>query len=585
MRQRMWAGVGALSLVGLLAGSLGAGAGCGATQPADGPLRMEVRALAGGACAPDPGAVIDPLSDLSSLEVVVTGLDAATGERDVLEHRTFKIAGGRVKVTDIPAGRGHKLELWGHGAQATWYAMAPDVNVRRQEDTPLNLVLSRYGAVTQLAVDAGIGNTLFPAVANVGDGRVMVSGGFQTADGAKLSGPSGQWLLYNSGTGAIEASGSMPAGQERGAHEMVYLPETNQVLFVGGARELAADPAAPVPVSFDAAAQGISQCLLFNLVDNTFAEVTPALEMTVGGAPLGRAFTRSAVLSDGLVVVTGGGSWPQDTDTRYRRVSIFNPLAEGGGAFQDVHSFDTFSPRAGHTMTPLRRKDGLSWLLVWGGTPSGQTIGEVLRQSSRQADGVDGNFVPVTIEGDAPSYVFFHQTTPLFDPDAVDEAEIAYAADPENVEAPPARRFLVTGGARHGAGGFEGPVEDEAWLLTYSDTDGYDPKVSVQRVPGMSAGRLMHTAATVDHQHVVLAGGWGATGPLAAAPVVFFDAETLQWRAADEGQSFLPRVGQGGVMTPGGSLFLAGGEDGLTAVDGSACGHLEIYTPSNIPMP
>ena len=61
-------------------------------------------------------------------------------------------------------------------------------------------------------------------------------------------------------------------------------------------------------------------------------------------------------------------------------------------------SFDTFSARAGHSLTFIKTQDGLAYYLVWGGTAQSSTarIGEVLRQSSRQADGVDGNYGTAT---------------------------------------------------------------------------------------------------------------------------------------------------------------------------------------------
>lgn len=347
---------------------------------------------------------------------------------------------------------------------------------------------------------------------------------------------------------------------------MVYLPTTNQVLVFGGAKSLTITDNGAFPFTFEKA-QGEKQALVFNLPtledpNGEFEDINPEHVMK-----LARVFPQAVVLSDGLVAITGGGQWPKDTDEDYLQIEIYDPTAaEGAGDFLKLSNFKSFATRAGHSISFIKSQSGMNYYLLYGGTTPEQQVAEVMRQSSLQKDGVDGHFMEITIEGDAPAYTYFHQMTPLS-----------------------GMRFLATGGVRYDktTKALTAPVDDEAYLLTYSDEAGDNPRLKVQKVPGMKTGRVFHSATSTDFRHVAVVGGFGVMNALDTDKIMFFDADAAadRWSVADESGDFLARGGQGSLIQRSGTLLLVGGEANLKNQGITPCGYVELYTPSNIPIP
>jgi hypothetical protein len=546
--------------------------GCDSGEPEAPPMRMEVRALGSGACG--PASVVNPFSDMNSVRIRVTGLDADTEEVKTLVNRSFSLSGQSLKVTEVPEGKGHTLEFFGTGKTTSWYSRALNLNVVRQSDTPVQLLLTEFGKASQVPVPTDFSDVIFSAAVTLGDGRVMVSGGFQTITNTEILGPSDKWFIFNPKTGEIDAQGNL--GAPRGAHAMAFLPTAGaagKVLIVGGAKKLIIDEAQSFPLRFSKSDGAEQEALLFDLQTLTVE--------AIGGAALtmrlGRAFPRVAVLSDGMAAVSGGGEWPIDNDPAFKRVEIFNPKHQDGPRFITVSSFDTFSARAGHSVTFIKTQDGLAYYLVWGGTAQSANarIAEVLRQSSRQADGVDGNFVEIAVTGDPVSWTYFHQVTPL-----------------------DGQRFLVTGGVPFASDALGPPESDAAWLLTYQDDNGQNPRIAVKKVPGLGTGRVLHSATSFDGRHAVVVGGFDGLKPTEADVVMFFDggepvcdAETgactytePTWSVSTD--AVLPRGGQAALSMESGSTLLVGGADMLRQQAGPVgCALVEVYTPSSIPRP
>jgi len=268
------------------------------------------------------------------------------------------------------------------------------------------------------------------------------------------------------------------------------------------------------------------------------------------------------------VLVTGGGEWPFVTgDDRYVEVDFYDYQATGGlGGFLDIPKLRSFYSRAGHSLTLINNSpEGLSQLLIWGGTTADRSLGnpaEVYRQSGRQREGVNGTFAEVVIVGEEPTFLYFHETTPLI-----------------------GNRFLVTGGGAHRDGAIQAPANDEAWLLTYVDQP--SPTIQAQRLPGFGAGRVFHSALSSDARHVSVVGGWNGIDALSGGDLLkTFDVNALPnpWVGGTTASS-ASRGGHTGILTPGGSLLLVGGD--AAATPGTVSGNLsaEIYTPYYLPLP
>ncbi|MCB9789274.1 MAG: hypothetical protein H6744_21570 [Deltaproteobacteria bacterium] len=568
------------------------------------PLQMRVNALTGGSCGnPDQSdPQVDPLADLSQVTVRVREFDAEAGSFKTLVQETRSVASGGFTITNVPEtiANGHELVLAGKGAQSTWYAADPNVIVRRNQDNPLELLLTKYGGFSCVRLDAPVANpqgainfpnVMFPAAVQLGDGRILITGGFTntTTDNGRtfLGNASSSAFLFNPRTGEVRAAGggTMGQGLGRAAHAMEYLPAEDpatghdHVLIVGGADRLEIVGGA-FPYQYDKA-DGRRDYVLYDVQDDTF---TPGTELM----DLKRAFPRTHVMADGTVVITGGGEWPLETSQDYLQVEVFDPNRDGGPGFIDVTHFASFFQRSGHSLTFIKNtEDGLTNLLVWGGTftqVAGQKIAEVLKQSAQQREGlgIDGTFEEVRIANiigvpnpkaeDLP-FTFHHEMTPLGN-----------------------RRFLLTGGARVDCSTASKPSEctmaaprdDEAWLITYQNdpADG-KPSIVIEKVgAGFGAGRVFHSAHLNGSGGVSVVGGMAGTQAVQNDKIMFFDIGSKAWRAAPEGGSaFVARGAHAGITTESRSILLVGGETNVSNLTGSTRALVELYTPSSIEIP
>ena len=412
---------------------------------AEAPVGLELAALTGTACG-DPAAPqtgVNPFDEVRSLSIAVNGPAPGTGIFGTLAKKTLRLnAGQPLSVGSIPEGTNREVIVTAQGPSGTWYGRDTGLTVRRNETTDAAIVLARMGAFACLPTPAELENVVFPASAPLGDGRILVTGGFRTVSGATLGGATAQAFIYDSRTGAREYLGTMGPGLERGAHAMVHVPAANQVVIIGGATEIGVDGTRRFPLVLDPS-KALDDAIIFDINTKTFRRAGNRMAV-------GRAFPRLQLMADDTVLVTGGGAWPFVTgDDRYMEVDFYDHLGDGGlGGFLDIPKLRSFYTRTAHSVTLIGNSpEGLSELLIWGGTTVDRSRGnpaEVFRQSGRQREGVNGSFAEVVIVGEAPSFLYFHETTRLSN-----------------------NRFLVTGGVAHRDGDLQAPAQDEAWLLTY----------------------------------------------------------------------------------------------------------------------
>jgi hypothetical protein len=557
-----------------LVAALGAPA-CDSVDDGPAPLALTVGALSGTACG-DPSAPTTgpgPFGAVSEITVSVTGVDRLTGRTGTLAERTARLTEDRaLTLSGVPEGAAREVIVTGEGGGSTWYGRDTGLTVRRNEDTAASLLLAPLGSFSCVPAPEAIADVVFPASVDLGDGRVLVTGGFEevTADG--VGKPSTQAWIFDSKTGVREViAGGLGEGFGRGAHAMVLIPEAGQVVVLGGAKRLDLIPSAGFPLSLDTA-DARDDALVFDIATKTFRPVEGAMRV-------GRAFPRAQQLADGTVIVTGGGAWPYvSSDDRYYEVDFYDHEALGGlGGFLDIPKLRSFYSRVGHSLTLIgTTSEGLSELLIWGGTTLDRSLGnpgEVYRQSGRQREGVNGTFSEVCITsstGQAPSFLYFHETTRLAD-----------------------NRFLVTGGVVPGAGdSLQAPAAEEAWILTYYPdvSDTICPRgrvIQADRVPGFGPGRVFHSASSSDLRHVSVIGGFAGLEQLTGASTVLtFDRAQLggtPWRSETAASAM--RGGHAAIATPSGFIFLAGGSADLRpgAVGGRVTS--ELWAPTTLPRP
>ena len=535
-------------------------------EPEPQPVEMVVSALGGGDCGGTPAGVFGNDSN-ATFTIVVTGANESTGQIETLlkTSRSVSASSPAFTVADVPQGDGHSLELFASSSSdplLKWYAKSPAVTVRQRDTVSVDLLLTRHGGFSRINTSASnlLPNTIFPATALLGDGRVLVTGGFTRVidEGGKpvLKDPDNRAFIFDPRTGAVTASANaMTTG--RAGHGMVYMPQSGKVLIAGGTKRLDIDSTKAFPLRY-ARTNGVKSYELYDPATDTFTAVVDADSAT----RLSRAFPQLNLLADGTVSITGGGEWRPDEDAGYRVVDVFDPEK---ATLLPTLNFKGFEVRAGHSVTFLRNVDGRSQLLVWGGTSdaSGRRVAELLNQSSRQREGVDGSFAEITIKGDKP-FTWFHQMTRLS-----------------------GNRFLLTGGTRYDGGTNEmlAPAADEAWLLTFSDGGG--PTIETQKVAGLGAGRTFHGAYTSDFVKVAVVGGWAGIDAVATDKIQLFDGGTSQWALATQTEidGFETRGGMGSLMMPTGSVLMVGGAERLASQGSAQCAMGQVYTPSTVPSP
>ncbi|MEZ4268659.1 MAG: hypothetical protein R3F39_20060 [Myxococcota bacterium] len=601
---KMWMRLGAAGLLMLALPACDDGGG------APEPLQMRVNALSGGACGdPDKSTVqVDPLSDLSQLTVRVRGFDAERGEFRTLTQETKSVSGGSFVLNSVPESTtsGHELVMSGQGKQSRWYAADPNITVRRNQDNPIELLLTKYGGFSCIRLDQPVSNpqgainfpnVMFPAAVELGDGRILITGGFTStsSDGSRnfLSTPSAAAFLFNPRNGEVRAAGggTMGQGLGRAGHAMEFLPAEDpasadpalghdHVVIIGGMERLEVTGGV---FSYDYdQADGRRDYVLYDVQADTFTAGTELMNVK-------RGFPRTHRMADGTVVITGGGEWPLETSDEYLQVEIFDVNRDGGPGFIDVNHFASFFQRSGHSLTFIRNtEDGLTNLLAFGGTftrVAGRKIAEVLKQSAQQREGIgiDGTFEEVEIkitdgkltEADLP-FTFHHQMTPIG-----------------------GQRFLLTGGSRVDCTGASAsdlaekctmmaPRDAEAWVITYdAGSTGSKPSILIEKAStGFGAGRVFHTTHLTQSGGVTVVGGMAGTQAVQNDKILFFDIASRQWRAAPEGGAdFAARGGHAAVTGVSRSILLVGGETNTSNLTGASRALVELYTPSNIEIP
>lgn len=593
-----------VALAGLAAAvALAVGMGLVGCEPAgEGDLDLAVYALE--SCS-QSGGVGAP----ASARVVVRGPQPCEDDAEktcVDELASAKAKwGGTVEVGGIPEGADREVTILAYsGGDASGtpigFARATGVTIRRGESTPVEAVLARFGGVSCPGDTAGFTQRVFATATPVDGDEVVIAGGFTGAEGDQLVSPDNGVYIYDSKTGAVtRVEGGM--AKARGGHAAAYIPnmgERGWVVFFGGAASLGWSAAGEsVPVGFDAAASdgAFDDFEVFDVATRKFVvgECSQGCQACCeeDGTPVedpqpacveqpqdcqacrrgsaramarGRVLAQPAVMSDGFVVITGGGDFPAHDVSDYRIAEVFDPGANClTGGFQPAATAPRMENiRAGHTLTFIETTEaGRYRFLLWGGTKerteSGGTfsLGETYTESSQQAKLISGVFRQVAVnDTDLAPSLYFHSMTPLTD-----------------------RRFLLAGGVRLEGGQFEGPKAEDLYVLKLEGTDTYT--ATITRVPdGLGTGRFLHSGTTHDARNVLLFGGFSDLGGAALAEPRAFDVQANAFVTLT-GTPPLARGAHGAVVLSDDTTLLVGGLQQSGDLDGAE-GLFEVYTPS-----
>lgn len=558
----------------ILLGFLAAGiwlVGCGAETPI-GSVGVMAGALTGN-CSGLPGG--NPLNEIQRLEAVVTG---RTG--DVLASSSSAVTAGMASLgmSGVPVGLDNVLTLLGYSAGSetpTWFGRRRDVSVLQDRTTDVEMVLTRLGGFTCITPPASFKHRLFPATAVLGDGRVLITGGFTKVAAAgesewtvSVDDASRSAYLYDPRDGTLTEAGQMTVA--RGGHASVYLPlpEGDKVVIFGGATQLRMRGTGAFPFLFNEA-DGLASYELYDVATGTFAPAGNDGDGVPKAMGLKRIFPAVARLFDNTVLVTGGGPWPDGSSSylaaeMYLAAEIWDPAADNGnGGFLTFEgALLTNRRHAGGVVAKLEdTSQGLSRYLIVGGTTEVDSVVEIFTQSSRKEE-VSGSF-KMRADSGLPR-VFFPTVSRLRD------------------QADGARRFLVAGGATWNGSTLQAP-EGKAWVLTVDAVDG----VSAKEVSDPCLARFMHTASvSFEGDRVTFLGGFGALGLDSTLSTCFFDLERFEAGqpavfGLDAGQEeFLSRGGHVVERMVDDTLLVVGGIFDSQTLSDASSGLVELYTPA-----
>ncbi|MBM4396540.1 MAG: hypothetical protein FJ087_12740 [Deltaproteobacteria bacterium] len=528
-----------LTFLGAVAAALLA-AGCEA-ETGVGNIGLAVSAL--GSCPGVTGS--DPIPSIDRVRVMVTAVNRDTQELYNPVDEAFKVKSS-ITVGGIPAGINNVVTVLGYApgqTEAGWFARQRQVRIEQDATTSLDLVLAPLGRLACVTPPNTFTHRVFSTATALGDGTVLVTGGFTKVTAAAstvLEEPSDLALLYSAQTGGPLDPIAAPMTARRAAHAAVFLPITEKdgikgadgavlgksgiVLLIGGANkvELKADG-----IAF-ATGDALNSYEIYDVATKAFH---PALKDGTGNPrqmTLKRAFPNVARLFDNSVLITGGGQWPKDPNPDYANAELWAPWVATGDEKGGLQPFSGNGPimKRQHNGAAIAKledtAEGLSRYALIGGisTVNADNPGvEIYTQSSQQQKGVSGVFTALEAKGLPP--LFFPAVAPLS-----------------------GKRFLVVGGIGYKDGKFQAPA-DSAWILQFGRAPSGDT-VAVTPARNVAAGcgqRFFHTAmASFDGDRAFVIGGFkDFTGP-AASPNCRWDPERPDTTVSDDPNAKLPEA-------------------------------------------
>jgi len=534
------------------------------------------------------------IAEIQRLDVIVKREDGSVaGSTSIAVTPGLNVA----KVA-VPIGDGYVVTVVGYRAnESTPYAYGRrrGIRVGLGGSTDVQMVLLKLGGFARASAVGDLANRAFPTVVDLGDGRVLVAGGFKEAravgGGYELSGASVEAFVFDSNTGeVVQVAGTtmrLPRGAASGV--LVGIDEPKVMIF-GGAKKMTIYPSGGDKLVYvsDDDTKDLDSFEVFDV--KTMRFVTPGdLGQTEDDWKMrtARVFPLVLEMADKSLVVLGGPTIEtKDKDgdfIEWKQEEFVVASAE------EVTGADRNEPQK--VLRPVRRElpeipfayhfapsgarlqsvQGRFRYLVFGGTTNGQGILELYTEASSKD--VSGSFEG--LKSGMPKMPYLMSLLPL--------TGVEVKADEY--------LFLAVGGAFKEGNTFKradkayviGVVPDKKVVHLKESSSECAKRVFYSAFPSFIAGK------------VVMVGGFRGEAGDPGALTCFFDVNKFI-DLAKQGQSidgafFVPPAGEGILDPPRGAhgalrldndaVLLVGG---VNLRDNSLTGPLtlEIYAPSTI---
>lgn len=581
----------AMVLLGLGALALGA-VGCAAEEAAEkGTFAIAASGLA--ACG---GTATAPLTQIKKVELVVREPNAA-GKLVELDRQSVAVgANGTVRFGDVPAGSPREVTLLGYttGTGApSWYARRTGINIRKNATTALDVTLMALEDFTCFGAQGGQPNVMLPAATVMEDGKVLITGGFGSAvddNGTiRLGNPSTQAWIFDPNKGTFSAVPS-PMNAARAGHSAIYLTKLNQVLLVGGAKQMTMPAAGSAPPSWKVADAVSLTWEVYDVASGQF--LAPA----DGGANARRRVMPMLLpLAGDNVAVLGGAPWPNTDEIGYAAGDLFVSTRGPGdatGHFEEVAGQLTLrANRGGSAFAYIGPTAvGTSRYLMWGGNVGSSlyAAGNVAERFEESTETGIGEFYDsFSLEGDYQPTIsgalFFPTLTPL---GRGRDSKGKFTDD---------GRFLLMGGARWlpgqaaGTGQWLPPSPDDAYLVSLREPTDAQPqgRLLTTRVASLKQGIFMHQTNLAGNELAVVSGGFSGFASPANYQMQVYDitaAKLLSEQNFPGTTKFVARGGHAALTLPNDCVLFYGGAGqlGPAGLSAGAPATSDIYCPRRL---
>ncbi len=535
-----------------------------------------------------PGGGGNPFDDLARVLIQVTGRD---DDLAVVASKEFAVGSGTTAVSlMVPVGNDYTVTLQGFGrydgTTPSWYARRRNVDVQQGSDNPpLEMVLARYKGFTCITPHANLTERMFPAVVDLGDGRVLIAGGFQRAtptgagsDKYVLDAASKLAFVYDTRKGTLtQTATAMNDG--RAAAGAVFVPlEDAKVLIFGGASKMAIKVRGDFEMFVDPA-EALATYEVFDVKTLSFEAVS---EGQVREMTMARVWPATLLLGENSVLVAGSGAWPGSAGGAAgdpRRADLWDPKTGivDRGAASDLMNAEHFAP----AVAPLDEVDGRVRAVFFGGTMDSGAVVEVYTEPSSKE--VAGSFVALG-KGSIAKLPFLATLSPLTGAGGADEM-----------------RFLAAGGVTGEKiqDTYRFAVGSTATVVTLSRQDNRVSLAETRAVETPCAKRFFHAAADTERPgRVTLLGGFTAAAQDPGGMTCFFDVARYDaalttgspldgafWQPSAGEAVFADRAGHGAVRLDDDTVLLVGGmETASGALNGDQGALLEVYVPPTVQL-
>lgn len=422
-------------------------------------------------------------------EARISGVEGGPSVERTLFDRVLPVS-DTMTLGDIPVSDSYKLTVVGEfEGESTYLGLVEDVAVSVGSTADVGVEWLPYSGTSCVSVNAAgkPAHRAFAAGTILPDGSYFFGGGFSafqaTSDnGGTLKPGSTKTYLFDAATATLSSGPDLKYG--RGGHTMVYVPQAQQVLVIGGLSEMSYSGENGVfPFTMDSVV-AIPQV---EVID--FSAELPVLVSQSSNDELKlnkqRVFPKALVTATGEVLVSGGYDWAKNPDDPnnteaggYKKIEVLVNVGDGAEASWQLDpsiALNDETARSGHSFDWIKNEQTslgktMEVLLLWGGSRGSSSAATIIRSIS---DG-DKSRISPTLDDGGTGFIpsFFHSMTHLGD-----------------------GRLLAIGGVSPGEDGkLSQLLDDQAYLIEYSNADGNNPTLTITKQPGLNPGRYFHTA-------------------------------------------------------------------------------------------